>query len=449
MAGTQNRKRVVIIGGGFGGLHAARALKRADVDVTLVDRRNFHLFQPLLYQVATGGLSPANIAAPIRAMLRRQKNAAVVLGEVVSVNPSQKSIEIHRIEPGEDQPQIKILGYDWLIVAAGATHSYFGHDDWEKLAPGLKTIEDATEIRGRVFSAFEAAEQEPDPQRRAELMTFVIVGGGPTGVELAGAIAELARRTLRDDFRNINPPDAKIIIVDGQERMLASFIPELSHKAEAALARLGVEMRTQTQVTAIHEDSVDLRFGEEPATILTRTVLWAAGVAAVPLGRTLANATGVVVDRGGRVPTQPDLSIAGYPDIFVIGDLASHVDGAGKPLPGVAPVAIQQGNYVGRLIADDQLGKQKPGPFEYKDKGSLATIGRSAAVADLGKLKFSGFFAWVLWLVVHIMSIAQFQNRILVLLQWAWNYFTFNRSARLITQADQFPESVTVVKPDS
>jgi NADH dehydrogenase len=265
----------------------------------------------------------------------------------------------------------------------------------------------------------------------------VIVGGGPTGVELAGAIAELARRTLRDDFRNINPPDAKIIIVDGQERMLVSFVPELSHKAETALRRLGVEMRTNTHVTAIHEDSVEVTTDEKSETIRTRTVLWAAGVAAVPLGRTLALATGVETDRGGRVPTQPDLSLAGYPDIFVIGDLASCVDEAGKPLPGVAPVAIQQGNYVGRLIAGTLRGKKQPEPFTYKDQGSLATIGRSAAVADLGKLKFSGFFAWMLWLIIHIMSIAQFQNRVLVLFQWAWNYFTFNRSARLITETDE------------
>lgn len=438
---NQERKRVVIVGGGFGGLHAARALKRAAVDVTLVDRRNFHLFQPLLYQVATGGLSPANIAAPIRSILSRQKNASVMLGEVVSVDPQARLVEVHRFEPGEEQPHVNHLNFDWLIVAAGATHSYFGHDDWADLAPGLKTVEDATEIRGRVFSAFEAAEQESDSQRRTELMTFVIVGGGPTGVELAGAIAEVARRTLRDDFRNINPPDAKIMIVDGQERILAGFVPELSHKAEAALRRLGVEMRTHTQVTSIREDAVDVSTGEKSETIRTRTVLWAAGVGAVPLGRSLALATGVETDRAGRVPTQTDMSISGYPNIFVIGDLASCVDEAGKPLPGVAPVAIQQGNYVGRLIAGTLRGKKQPAPFKYKDQGSLATIGRSAAVADLGKLKFSGFFAWVLWLIIHIMSIAQFQNRVLVLFQWAWNYFTFNRSARLITETDESEDS--------
>ena len=257
------RKQVVIVGGGFGGLQAARKLRRANVDVTLVDRRNFHLFQPLLYQVATGGLSPANIASPIRVVLRRQKNASVVLGEVVCVDHAAKTVEVHSTEPGEREPHVETLSYDWLIVAAGATHSYFGHDDWEQVAPGLKIIEDATKIRGRVFGAFEAAEYETDPRRRSELMTFVVVGGGPTGVELAGAIAELARQTLKHDFRNINPPDAKIIIVDGQERMLATFVPELSHKAESALRRLGIELRTNTHVTSIKDDSVEIVTGDK------------------------------------------------------------------------------------------------------------------------------------------------------------------------------------------
>ena len=432
---TPSRKKVVIVGGGFGGLHAARGLRRVDVDVTLIDRRNFHLFQPLLYQVATGGLSPANIAAPIRTILRRQKNVSVALGTVVSIDPIARTVEAHSAEPGEDELQIETLPFDWLIVAAGATHSYFGHDEWEQLAPGLKTIEDATAIRARVFSAFEAAEQEPDPQRRNELMTFVIVGGGPTGVELAGAIAELARKTLKHDFRNINPPDAKIILVDGQDRMLSNFTPKLSHKAEASLRRLGIELKARTTVTAIHEQAVDIATGGVNSTVRTRTVLWAAGVAAVPLGRTLAAATGVEADRAGRVPVQEDLSIAGHPNIFVIGDLASFLHQTGKPLPGVAPVAIQQGKYVGRLIANQVRGRLKPSPFVYRDRGSLATIGRSAAVADLGKLEFSGFFAWLLWLFIHIMSIAQFQNRVLVFFQWAWNYLTFNRSARLITES--------------
>ncbi len=431
---------MVIVGGGFGGLNAARSLRRADVDITLVDKRNFHLFQPLLYQVATGGLSPANIASPIRGILRRQKNISVVLGDVVAVNPVTNTIEIHSNEPGENEPQTEFRPFDWLIVAAGATHSYFGHDDWERLAPGLKTIEDATRIRGRVFAAFEAAEQEQDLERRKELMTFVIVGGGPTGVELAGAIAELARQTLKHDFRNINPPDARIVIVDGQERMLASFTPHLSQRAEASLTRLGIELRTNTKVTAIHENCVELLTGDESARIMTRTVLWAAGVAAVPLGRTLADATGVDVDRGGRVPVQSDLSIKGFPGIFVIGDLARCLTPSGSPMPGVAPVAIQQGKYVGRLISRLLAGKPPIGAFLFRDEGSLATIGRSAAVADLGRLKFSGLFAWLLWLLIHIMSIAQFQNRMLVLFQWAWSYVTFNRSARLITESYEASE---------
>lgn len=426
---------MIIVGGGFGGLKAARSLRRANVDVTLVDRRNFHLFQPLLYQVATGGLSPANIAAPIRSVLRRQKNVNVVLGTVVDIDPVGKTVRIESAEPGESELQTTSLSYDRLIVAAGATHSYFGHDEWEAVAPGLKTIEDATEIRGRVFAAFEAAEQEQDADRRRELMTFVVVGGGPTGVELAGAIAELARKTLRHDFRNINPPDARIILVDGQDRMLATFPPELSQKAHASLKRLGVESRTGMMVTAIHEDRVELVSAGQPETIATRTVLWAAGVAGVPLGRIIAAATGLETDRAGRVPVQQDLSVAGFPELFVIGDLAMFTHQTGKPLPGVAPVAIQQGKYVGQLIKWQLKGKLPPKPFAYRDQGSMATIGRSAAVADLGWMKCSGFFAWIMWLLVHIMSIAQYQNRVLVLMQWAWNYFTFNRSARLITES--------------
>ena len=437
---NNQQKQVVIVGGGFGGLQAARALRRANVGVTLVDRRNFHLFQPLLYQVATGGLSPANIANPIRSILSRQKNTRVVLGEVVSVDPIGKTVTVLSSEPGMEQRQAKSLIYDWLIVAAGATHSYFGHNEWEEIAPGLKTIEDATEIRGRIFSAFEAAEIETDFQRRAELMTFVVVGGGPTGVELAGAIAELARKTLKHDFRNINPPDAKIMLVEGQPRMLSNFTAELSHKAESSLRRLGIEMHPSSFVTAISDEAVEIKSGEQTSTIRTRTVLWAAGVAAVPLGRTLASATGVEVDRGGRVPVESDLSINGFPEVFVIGDLACCSGANGKPLPGVAQVAMQQGKYVGKIISSQLRGKPAPAPFAYKDKGSLATIGRSAAVADLGRFKFSGFFAWLLWLLVHIMSIVAFQNRVLVFFQWAWNYFTFNRSARLITESHRLKD---------
>ena len=436
---STNRKKVIIVGGGFGGLHAAKALRKADVDVTIVDRRNFHLFQPLLYQVATGGLSPANIAAPIRSMFRKQKNTSVVLGEVVAVDPSEKTIEVQSVESGESDIQSHTLNYDWLIVAAGATHSYFGNDDWEDIAPGLKTIEDATEIRRRVLAAFEAAEVETDVNRRDELLTFVVIGGGPTGVELSGAISELAQHTLRYDFRNIDPIHAKVILVEGEERVLSHFVESLSAKAEASLKRLKIDLRLGTHVTSIRPDGVTLKKKADGSEtdIATRTVLWAAGVAGVPLGRTLAEATGIEVARGGRVPIQADLTIEGHPEIFVIGDLSSFKDKDGKPLPGVAQVAMQQGTYASRSILNQLNGQPKSKPFSYSDKGSLATIGRSKAIADLGFMRFSGFFAWLLWLLVHIVTLAKFHNRILVLTQWGWNYITFNRSARLITETEQ------------
>ena len=436
---STNRKKVIVIGGGFGGMQAARKLRRADVDVTIIDRRNFHLFQPLLYQVATGGLSPANIAAPIRSIFRRQKNAKVVLGEVVAVDPQLKSVEVKSMEPGEADVQSQTLSYDWLIVAAGATHSYFGNDDWEDLAPGLKTIEDATEVRRRVLSAFEAAEVEPDTKRRDELLTFVVVGGGPTGVELSGAISELANHTLLHDFRNINPDHTKVILVEGEDRVLSMFAPKLSHKAEASLKKLKIDMRLGAHVISIKPDQATLKFksdGQE-VTIPTRTVLWAAGVAAVPLGKTLAAATGVEAARGGRVPVQPDLTIEGHPEIFVIGDLASCMGEGGRPLPGVAQVAMQQGSYASKSIVNELKGRDKSKPFSYSDKGSLATIGRRKAIADLGFMKFSGFFAWLLWLFIHVATLAVFHNRVLVLFQWAWNYITFNRSARLITETEK------------
>ncbi len=436
---SKNRKKVIIIGGGFGGMHAARSLRRADVEVTIIDRRNFHLFQPLLYQVATGGLSPANIAAPIRSIFRRQKNAKVLLGEVVAVDPKQKSVEVHSTEPGVLETQKLTLRYDWLIVAAGATHSYFGNDQWEKIAPGLKTLEDAEKIRRRVLAAFEAAEIEPDSKHRDELLTFVVVGGGPTGVELSGAISELSRHTLLHDFRNINPELAKVILVEGNDRVLANFAPTLSHKAEASLKKIGVDLQLSAHVTSILPDRVTLKIKSDDSekTIATRTVLWAAGVAGVPLGKQLAIATGASVTRGGRVPIQGDLTIDGHREIFVIGDLASCKGEDSQPLPGVAQVAIQQGTYVGRSIKLQLKGNSNPKPFRYSDKGSLATIGRSMAIADLGFLKFSGFFAWILWLFVHIATLAAFSNRVLVLFQWAGNYLTFNRSARLITNTKQ------------
>ncbi len=414
--------RVVIVGGGFGGINAAMALKRAPVQVTLIDRRNFHLFQPLLYQVATGGLSPANIAAPLRWILRRQKNCEVVLAEVVGFD-----LETRRVHTsGDDVP------FDTLIVAAGARHSYFGHPEWAKLAPGLKTIEDATEIRGRVFSAFEHAEQEHDPGVRRSWLNFAIVGGGPTGVELAGALAEIARHSLRHDFRHINPAEATITLVEAGPRVLSSYAADLSEKAEAALNRLGVTVRAGTLVTDITPRDVELKSSTGVERWPTRTVLWAAGVQASPLARALSVAAGCAADRAGRLVVERDVSLPGHPNVFVLGDMASYTGDDGNPLPGVAPVAIQQGKFVAKLIKARLSGKPLP-EFRYWDLGNLATIGKSAAVAQFGKVKLSGFIAWVMWLFIHLMKIVNFRNRLLVFMQWGWNYFTSDRSARLIT----------------
>lgn len=435
-ARAERPHRVVIVGGGFAGLYCARSLRHASVQVTLIDRRNFHLFQPLLYQVATGGLSPANIAAPLRSILSRQRNARVLLGEVTGVDVRRRCVLMDGRE----------IEYDTLVVATGARHNYFGHDAWESLAPGLKTVEDATEIRRRVLLAFEAAELESDPQRIQSWLTFVVVGGGPTGAELAGALAEIARKTLKRDFRRINPARARILLIEAADRVLPPYPAELSAKAAASLARLGVEVLTGTLVTDIQPDGVTLRRGDQVQRVPCRVVLWAAGIQASPLGRVLAEASGVELDRVGRVVVEPDLSVRGYPEIFVIGDLA-HCRGAdGRPLPGVAPVAMQQGRYVARLIAARQAAARRsappprPGPFRYRDRGSMATIGRAAAVADLGWIRFWGYPAWLAWLFVHIFFLIEFENRLLVMVQWAWNYFTWNRSARLITDT---PASVT------
>jgi len=414
--------RVVIVGGGFGGLAAVKALKRSPVQVTLIDRRNFHLFQPLLYQVATGGLSPANIAAPLRWILRRHANCETMLSEVVGFDLQGRRVHTR----DGDVP------YDSLIVAAGSRHSYFGRDEWADLAPGLKTIEDATDIRRRIYSAFEKAEQEqPGAERRAWL-NFAIVGGGPTGVELAGALAEIARHSLRNDFRHITPSDAQILLVEGGPRLLATYAEDLSAKALEALNHLGVTVRTGTLVTVVTPTDVELRSSTGVESWPTRTVLWAAGVQASPLARALAVAAGAAADRAGRIVVEADMSLPGWPEVFVIGDMSSYCHGQAAPLPGVAPVAIQQGKFVARVI--DARVRGKPAPmFRYRDLGSLATIGKSAAVAQFGKLRFSGFLAWVLWLFIHLMKIVNFRNRVLVLLQWAWNYFTSDRSARLIT----------------
>jgi NADH dehydrogenase len=419
---------VIIIGGGFGGLYAAKSLKRAPVQVTLIDRRNFHLFQPLLYQVATGGLSPANIAAPLRAILKRQENVRVLLGEAIGVDVSNRRVVL---SDGE-------LSYDTLIIAVGVRHHYFGRNDWEELAPGLKTIEDATEIRRRVLLAFEAAERERDPERLRAWLTFVVVGGGPTGVELAGTLGEIARHTLKHDFRAINPADARIVLVEGMDRVLPPYPPTLSAKAEAALNRLGVTVRTRAMVTDIDANGVTIRCGEQSERIPTRTVLWAAGVQASSLGGILVSATGGAVDRAGRVVVEPDLSVAAHPEVFVIGDLAHFSHQTGTPLPGVAPVAMQQGRYVANLIMRRLRGETMP-PFRYRDYGNMATIGRAEAVADLGWVRFSGFLAWLAWLFIHLIHLVQFQNRLLVLIQWAWNYITWNRYARLITGKNPLP----------
>lgn len=420
--------RVVIVGGGFAGLSAAQKLRHAPVQVTLVDRCNYHLFQPLLYQVATGSLSPANIAAPLRNILKRQKNTEVLLAEVIGVDTVN-----HRVVLSDGS-----VDYDTLIVATGARHQYFGHDAWEKFAPGLKTVEDATAMRRRILLAFEAAEREPDPQKLRAWLTFVIVGGGPTGVELAGALGEIANDTLRKDFRRITPSEAQIILLEGADRVLPPYPPKLSQSAKKMVEHLGVTVRTGALVTDVKEGSVTIRAGGKYEEIPTRTVLWAAGVLASPLGRVLAEATGAKLDNAGRVIVQPDLTVSGYPEIFVLGDLANFSHQTGKPLPGVAQPAIQQGAYAADVIARRLHGVSVK-PFHYKDRGNLATIGRAAAVADLNWVHLSGLPAWLIWIFIHLANIVQFQNRLLVLLQWAWLYISYDRSARLITGDNPLP----------
>ncbi|MGI9472929.1 MAG: NAD(P)/FAD-dependent oxidoreductase [Rubripirellula sp.] len=420
-------RHVVIIGGGFGGLETAKRLRKADVQVTLVDRRNFHLFQPLLYQVATGGLSPANIATPLRSILRRQANCEVLLAEVTDFDIQGKRLIL---ADGE-------LAYDKLVVAAGATHSYFGNDEWEKFAPGLKTIQDATTIRRQVFLAFEAAERERDAKVRERMMTFVVVGGGPTGVELAGALSEIARHTLKHDFRHIRPADARILIVEAAPHVLAHYPEDLCNRAAEKIRSLGIEVHTKTKVTDITEDHVRLISGGQEKVIPTQTVLWAAGVHGNPLGQKLADACGLTTDRAGRIGVTDRLNVSGQDDIFVIGDLADCTDGDGVRMPGLAPVAIQQGQYLAKRFQASISGREFPDKFVYRDRGTMATIGRAKAVAQIGKREMVGFFAWVMWLVIHLMQIVQFQNRLLILFQWGWNYITFNRSARIITGEDR------------
>ncbi len=419
---------VIIIGGGFAGLNAAKALGNSPVKVTVIDKRNFHLFQPLLYQVATGGLSPGDIASPIRVVLNSYKNIWVMTAEVVDIDPNGQRVFLR---DGE-------MIYDTLIVATGASHHYFGNDDWVQRAPGLKTVEDALEIRRRIFLAFETAERETNPEMRRAWMRFVIVGGGPTGVELAGALGELACTTLKDDFRNIDTSESEIILIEGVDRILPTYPPDLSAKAQRALVRLNVNVRTQTMVTDISDGIVTTRSGNKIEQIKSQTILWVAGVKASFLGQVLSKATGAKLDHAERVVVQPDFTLPNYPNIFVVGDLANYPYDGGKPLPGVAPVAMQEGAYVADVIKERLKGKIPP-PFQYRNKGNLAVIGRNKAVADLGRLRFNGFLAWLIWVFVHICYLVEFDNKVLVLFQWPWNYFTRRRSALLITGKDPFP----------
>ena len=389
----------------------------------MVDRRNFHLFQPLLYQVATGWLSPANIAATLRAVLKHQKNARVLLAEACDIDTKQR-----RVILSDGQ-----LDYDTLIVATGSRHHYFGNDRWRTVAPGLKTVEDATEIRRRIFLAFEAAERESDPDKLEELLTFAIVGGGPTGVELAGALGEIAHDTLKHDFRSIDPSRTRILLIEAGERILPSYPAELSAWASTALNNLGVTVKVETFVSDIHPEAVMVKDGKGLSRLPCRTVIWAAGVQASRLGQVIASSTGAKVDRAGRVEVEPDLTIAGHPEIFVIGDLACYLHQTGKPLAGVAPLAMQQGRYVAQVIAA-RIKKKHVAPFRYRDRGSMAIVGRASAVADMGRFRFSGYFAWLVWLFVHLVNLVEFENRILVLIQWGWYYFSRNRAARLITE---------------
>lgn len=421
--------RVLIVGGGFGGLACARALAGSRAEVTLVDRRNFHLFQPLLYQVASGGLSPANIAAPLRCIVRRRKNIRVLLGEVMGFDFTAREA---RLADGG------VLPFDFVVLAGGSRTHYFGRDaTWEPVAPGLKTIEDATRIRCRVLGAFERAERSADSGERAALLTFVVVGGGPTGVEVAGAIRELSRDTLRHEFRAIDPRTARIILVESGDRLLDAFAPDLSAAATRALEELGVEILWETRVVEIDTAGVMTRDkGGTTRTIAAGTVIWAAGVRAGELGQRLADALGrsEILDRSGRVGVDDRCQVPGIESVYVIGDLAAFPGPGGRPLPGVAPVAMQQGAWVGRRISRQLAGRPEAAAFRYRDRGSMATIGRSRAVVQIGRLRLSGRVAWLIWLTVHILALTQFENRLLVSMQWFWNYATRNRSARLITK---------------
>jgi NADH dehydrogenase len=416
--------KVVIVGGGFGGLFAAQALKSAPVDVTLIDRRNYHLFQPLLYQVATGSLSPGEIAAPLRSILSRQKNTRVLMGEVQDIDPVSKHVLL---------ADGACYEYDSLILAAGSQSSYYGNDQWQQWAPGLKSVEEATNIRHKIFYAFEVAERIPDPALRRAWLTFVIVGAGPTGVELSGAIGEIARQTLKNDFRSIHPEDAQIILLDGSPRILMTFPEDLAQKAHRSLAKLGVQIKLGTMVKEVDRDGVNLQMKDSTERLSTKTVIWAGGVTVAPLGRTLAKRAGAETDRGGRIKVGPDLTVANFPDLYVIGDLALSLDAGGKPLAGVAQVAMQQGAYAAKAIVRKVKGQPKQKPFKYFDKGNLAVIGRAAAVANVFGVHLSGLPAWLVWVFIHLMYIVEFQSRIIVFMKWAIQDLTSSRGARLIT----------------
>jgi NADH dehydrogenase len=431
---------VVIVGGGFGGLSAVRALRNAPVEVTLIDKRNFHLFQPLLYQVATGLLCPSEVTSPLRHILKDQSNTRVLLGEATDFDPVNKRVIL---SDGE-------IGYDTLIVAAGMVNYYHGHDGWQEYAPGLKTIEDTGRIRQRIFYAFEVAEREPDPEIRREWLTFVVIGGGATGVELSGMIAEIAMNTLKGEFRTIRPEESLVILLDAAERILPTYPRGLSRLTERSLNRLGVDTSANTKVIEIDGQGVTVERSGKQERIPARTVIWASGVAASPLGKILAGRTGAETDRLGRIIVNPDLSISTHPEIFVIGDLGHFEGKKGKPLPGVAPVATQQGRYAARIIRDRLAGKTGSKPFSYFDKGTLAVIGRNAAVADIGRWHFGGRFAWFLWLFIHLVLLIKFENKVIVLIRWAFQYLWYNRGARnlMLRGALTLPISRTGNKSD-
>ncbi|MBD2652172.1 NAD(P)/FAD-dependent oxidoreductase [Synechocystis sp. FACHB-383] len=433
---SPRRPHVVIVGGGFAGLYTAKNLRRSPVDITLIDKRNFHLFQPLLYQVATGSLSPADIASPLRGVLKGQKNIRVLMDKAIDIDPDKQKVVLKDHAP---------IPYDWLVVATGVSHHYFGNDHWAALAPGLKTIEDALTMRQRIFAAFEAAEKESNPEKQQAWLTFVIVGAGPTGVELAGAIAEIAHSSLKDNFHRIDTRQAKILLIEGVDRVLPPYKPQLSARAQRDLEDLGVTVLTERMVTDINPEQVTVHNNGQSETIVAKTVLWAAGVRASGLGKIIGDRTGAELDRAGRVVVNPDLSVASFDNIFVLGDLANYSHQGDQPLPGVAPVAMQEAAYLAKLIGD-RLQHRETAPFRYLDYGSLAVIGQNKAVVDLGFAQFTGLVAWMIWVWAHVYYLIEFDNKLIVMLQWGWNYFTRGRGARLITDTPNPQNTSTVPK---